>query len=137
MLSSSAEYALKAVIFMAEQDDSRPVKATDIADALNIPRPYLSKLLHELARSDVLVSTRGKHGGFALAKRPSEISLLEVVNSFDRITVGRTCLLGRIDCNDQSPCAVHSHWKAVSEQVSRFFGTTTVADLLHTPARTG
>jgi Rrf2 family protein len=130
VLSSTSEYALKAVLYLAEHDVGAPVRVGQIAEALGIPRNYLAKILHELARSGVLISARGKLGGFRLARLPGHISLLNVVSRFDRIEARRVCLLGKRACSDRQPCPAHSRWKALSEQTTAFFRDTTVADLL-------
>lgn len=131
MLSSTAEYAVKAVLHLAAHADARPVRVGEVADALGIPRNYLSKILHELARAGVLTSSRGKHGGFQLAVPPEELSLLTVVSQFDQISESRSCLLGKAQCSDRHACAVHWRWKALSEQIAAFFSETTVADLMN------
>ncbi len=131
MLSSTAEYAVKAVLYLATHADARPVRVGEVADALGIPRNYLSKILHELARAGVLTSLRGKHGGFQLAVPPGELSLFTVVSHFDHISESRSCLLGRPQCSDRHACAAHWRWKALSEQIGAFFSETTVADLMN------
>lgn len=130
MLSSTAEYALKAVLHLAARDGGPLIRAGEIAEALRIPRNYLAKILHELAWRGTLISSRGRRGGFRLARRPAEISLLSVISHFDHIEARRTCLLGRRECNDRHACAAHWRWKALSEQTAAFFRDTTVADLL-------
>lgn len=129
MLSHTAQYSLKVVLFLAEHAVERPVRANDAADALHISRNYLSKIMHQLVHAGVLTSARGKLGGFQLAVPPSELSLLSIVSHFDRIEERRSCLLGRPECSDGGPCAAHWRWKAVSEQLAAFFRETTVADL--------
>jgi Rrf2 family protein len=106
------------------------VPATDVSSALDIPPNYLGKILHVLARSNVLTSSRGKHGGFELAISPDELSILQVVSLFDRFGGEPTCLLGRSQCTDHQPCAAHQGWKSVSEQILAFFHETTVSDLM-------
>ena len=135
MLSQTAEYALRTVLFLGEHQDRTLVRVGELAEALDIPRNYLSKTLHQLARAGVLASSRGKLGGFRLARPAEQISLAEVIAPFDGPTATRTCLLGRVVCSDQSPCAAHARWKGVSVQVSDFFRETTVAELLG--SRTG
>jgi len=130
MLSQTAEYALRAVLYVAEHAAGRPVRVAEMAGALQIPRNYLSKILHQLARIGVLVSLRGKAGGFQLGVRPDRLTLSAVVTPFDRIEERRRCLLGRPQCTDRTACAVHSRWKDVADQVAEFFRDTTVADLL-------
>jgi Rrf2 family protein len=130
MLSQTAEYALRAVLTIAQEPGGGPVGAGHIASQLQIPQNYLSKTLHQLARARVLESTRGKLGGFRLARPPERIPLLDVITPFDDITGRRTCLLGRPVCSDQSACPAHQRWKEVSEISAAFFRETTVADLL-------
>lgn len=137
MLSQTAEYALRAVLHVAEHGRERPVPVGEIAEALDVPRNYLSKTLHQLSRAGVLASTFGPGGGFRLAIAADALTLDSVVAPFD--TAGeRHCLLGRPQCGDGDPCAAHAHWKGISEQIQRFFATMTVADLLRNPtARPG
>jgi Rrf2 family protein len=130
MLSQTAEYALRTVLFLGEHQDRALVRVGELAESLDIPQNYLSKTLHQLARAGVLASSRGKLGGFRLARPADRISLAEVVAPFHGPTATRSCLLGRAVCSDQSPCAAHARWKEVSERVSAFFGETTVAELL-------
>jgi Rrf2 family protein len=130
MLSQTAEYALRTVLFLGEHRDRSLVRVGELAGTLGIPRNYLSKTLHQLARAGVLASSRGKLGGFRLARPAERISLAEVIAPFDGPTATRTCLLGRTVCSDEHPCAAHSRWKGVSAQVSEFFRETTVAELL-------
>ena len=133
MLSQTAEYALRAALYLAERDGSGPVPVGEMAQALGIPQNYLSKTLHVLARGGVLTSLRGKGGGFQLARAPQRIPLLDVVAPFDRLEERQQCLLQRRECTDGAACAAHWRWKAVASQVATFFRTTTIADIA--PAR--
>lgn len=130
MLSQTAEYALRAVIFLAEHEDEAPLRVGDVARALGAPRNYLSKTLHELARVGILSSLRGPAGGFRLAVSPGKLTLARVVSSFDDPPGRRRCLLGRSQCSDARPCGAHDRWKGVAEAMAEFFRTTTVADVL-------
>jgi Rrf2 family protein len=129
ILSQTAEYALRAVVHLARHGTEGPVQANDLAEATDVPENYLRKVLHELVRSGVLRSTRGKRGGFQLAVPPAQLTLLAIVGRFDGITDRRRCLLGRKECSDAHPCPMHDRWKSTSEQIARFFGSTTVADV--------
>ncbi|HXF95134.1 MAG TPA: Rrf2 family transcriptional regulator [Gemmatimonadales bacterium] len=130
MLSQTAEYALRAVLYLAQEATERPVRVEEMARALRLPRNYLSKTLHLLSRAGVLVSARGKGGGFQLAVPPERLPLLRVVSLFDRFDDRRRCLLGRPQCSDRTACAAHTRWKEVAETVTAFFRQTSVADLL-------
>jgi Rrf2 family protein len=129
MLSQTAEYALRSVLFLADQEGV-PANVEDIAEALGVPRNYLSKTLHRLASEGILHSTRGKGGGFRLGLDPEKLTLLRIVEPFGRMSGERRCLLGRPQCSDRNPCPAHNRWKTVSEQTARFFRETTVSDLV-------
>jgi Rrf2 family protein len=133
MLSQTAEYALRTVLYLAARQGDELHRVSEIAEDLDIPQNYLSKTLHLLARAGVLTSSRGKHGGFRLTKPPSKITLAEVVAPFDGPTGARICLLGRAACSDSDPCPAHGRWKSVSTEVSTFFRETMVSDLLESP----
>jgi Rrf2 family protein len=145
VLSQTAEYALRAVLYLAERTAGPPVRVGEMAEALDIPQNYLSKTLHALVRTGVLRSLRGPSGGFSLARPAGRVSLLAIVRPFDRIESRRSCLLGRPVCSDRGACAAHQAWKKTSEQVATFFRATTIADLLGShptflppsPARSG
>jgi Rrf2 family protein len=101
-----------------------------LAEAIDVPRNYLSKILHELTRSGILKSTRGKNGGFKLAVPPEELPLLRIVQLFDQMGERSRCLLGRPECSDVDPCPVHHRWKETAVQIAAFFRETTVADVV-------
>jgi Rrf2 family protein len=135
ILSQTAEHALRAVLYLAQQEGEQLARVNDIAAALGIPRNYLSKILHALARGGILSSTRGKTGGFRLAVEADRLALIDIIREFDDVTERRQCLLGRPVCSDRTACAAHQRWKDTSEQVAAFFRETTIAELLKgTPA---
>jgi Rrf2 family transcriptional regulator, iron-sulfur cluster assembly transcription factor len=139
MLSQTAEYAFRAVLHIAEAEDTHGrMPVARIARELGVPQNYLSKILHTLARQGVLDSSRGPGGGFGLAIRAEELTLARVVNPFDRLGERQQCLLGRERCSDASPCRAHDQWKTIAAQVRDFFTGTTVAALLdQTPSGRG
>lgn len=137
LLSQTAEYALRAVVALAQRDGEVPMQAMELAQVTGVPEHYLRKVLHDLVRAGVLRSTRGKHGGFDLAVPAEQLSLLSVVSRFDAISERRRCLLGRFECSDADPCPAHEHWRATAEHVARFFQSTTVADVVGTAPASG
>ncbi len=129
MISQTSEYALRAVVYLAERGDDLPVRVETIGAALGIPANYLSKTLNVLVRAKVVASMRGPTGGFRLAVRPDKLMLLKVVEPFDPMLQRRQCLLGKSECSDRTACHAHHAWKQTSETVTHFFRTTTVADI--------
>ena len=128
-LNSTTQYALRAVLYVAEHGSAGPIRVDAIAADLRAPRNYLSKTMHALARAGILKSERGPRGGFRLARPADQISLGEVVAPFEPMTE-RRCLLGRTTCGWKNPCSAHPRWEAVAVAQQAFFRETTVADLL-------
>ncbi len=131
ILSQTTVYALKAVMYLAAADPGESIRVDDMANKLDVPRNYLSKILHSLARSNILDSTRGPKGGFRLVARPEDLPLEDIVSQFQEVSERPQCFLGREECSDSTPCAAHDHWKGASTAMHRFFKETTVADLSH------
>lgn len=129
LLSQTGEYALRAVLYVADQRTERAIQVGEMARALDVPQNYLSKTLHQLVRAGVLTSTRGKSGGFRLAVPPERLFLSRIVAPFGDVQDRQRCLLGRSTCSDRTACAAHTRWKEVAEKLTTFFRETTVADL--------
>ena len=132
MISQSTEYALRAALHIAENDGRGPVRVQDAARDLDVPRNYLSKILHQLGRAGVVTSSRGPNGGFRLAAPPEDILLARIVEPFEPNLVDgkRRCLMGREVCSDDNPCGAHHHWKRVAAEILSFFHSKTLGDLM-------
>jgi len=129
ILSQTAVYALRATLCLAGHGPSARVRVDDIAEQLSVPRNYLSKILHALARAGLLTSSRGPGGGFQLARPARDLMLSDVVGQFDELPAESGCLLGRAACSERDPCAAHHRWKDVSTAVDHFFRETSIGDL--------
>ena len=132
MLSKTAKYALRAVAYVASEtgDTSRCVPLTEIADALDVPANYLSKVTHRLAHDGILESTRGPGGGFRLAVPADRLVLARITAPFEATGGPLPCLLEDRACNPAEPCVAHERWKEIAGEMRDFFEDTTVAELL-------
>ena len=130
MLNQSADYALRAVLFVAQPRRRRSCPTSTIARATGIPRNYLGKVLHALVEAGVLLSVRGPQGGFRLAAPASELTLADVAAPFHKLRQRRVCLLGSRPCDATRPCAAHHHWQHAADEITSFFRTTTIAAML-------
>jgi Rrf2 family protein len=133
VLPQTAEYALRAVSYIAEHEHAGPVPVSAIAASLRAPQNYLSKTLYELGTLGVLQSARGAQGGYRLAVRPDRLRLATIVEPFLPPTEHR-CIMGRTRCRDDLPCGAHYRWKEVKETAEAFFAELTVAHLLSASA---
>lgn len=127
-LNSTAQTALRAVVYLCQRAPDHKVPVDEIAKAIGLPRNYLSKTLNALRRSGVLTASRGPGGGFGLARPANEITLADLIKPFVPVG-GRRCLLGRKHCSDVDPCCAHAQWSRVVTATERFFNQTTVAAL--------
>lgn len=129
MLNQSSQHAVRAMAKLAESG-GQWVRAKDLAETADVPFHYLAKLLGQLVRVGILDATRGKHGGYRLAKPAAEITLFEVIDTIEPISGPRQCLLSRRDCDSESPCGIHDKWSVVLRQVYDFLENTTLADVV-------
>lgn len=112
IFSPSTEYALHALIYLAGIKSDRPSQVSQIALAEGIPRPFLAKILNQLERRRLVLSTRGPGGGFRLARPASQIMASEVIALFDDLgSYERICILGLDKCSDRHSCPLHKDWK--------------------------
>lgn len=133
LLSQTSRYALGATAYMAERhEEDRAVPVGEIADAIGVPRNYLSKTLHQLARQGVLTSERGPKGGFRLARNPAHVRLFDVVGPLDPSFAEHGCLLGLPSCSDANPCAAYERWRDLADHMSHFLESTHLIDLTRT-----
>lgn len=130
MLNQSAEYALRAVLYMANAGAGRAYKATEIAAALDLPATYLSKIMHTLVRERVLRSVRGPTGGYSLAVAAARLPVVQIVAPFQPIEQSDRCLMGDRACDHTDPCAAHQRWGAMKAHFTSFLQKTTVAEML-------
>jgi len=130
MLSQTSEYAIRALLFLAQRPAGEAVPATRIAEALGAPANYLAKTLNALAHTRLISSARGPAGGFRLRRPAERITLAEIDDSFGEVRPPAVCLLGDRPCDGRAPCAAHARWAAVCAQMSAPLQATTLADLL-------
>ena len=130
VLSHSADYALRAVLYLAAHDGGRLIPANEIAEALHVPQRYLGKVLNTLAHAGTLSSTRGPRGGFRLVRDPAQLTLADVIAPFDAIGEPLQCLLHHRECSLTHPCAAHHDWQRIGTDLRDFFQRMSVAELL-------
>mgnify|MGYP001239251557 CR=1 FL=1 len=131
MISQTVEYALRAIVTIA-QHDGLPCTAQQISKLTQVPAPYLSKLMQGLVRTGLVKSQRGLHGGFILNKKPSELTVWEVVDAVEPFQRIIECPLG-IKSHGSKLCPLHRRLDRAMVTVEEQFRDTTIADVLAEP----
>lgn len=131
MISQTAEYALRAIVYLA-MNHGKAFTTQQISGTTKVPSAYLSKILQSLAKAELVQSQRGLGGGFVLAKSPGEISILEVLNAVDPIRRIRSCPLG-LKAHGNVLCALHKRLDDATAIIEKSFAETTIAEILARP----
>ncbi len=127
MISQTAEYALRAMVFLAMR--AAGSTGQEIAKATQVPPGYLSKVMQQLARAKLVKSQRGIGGGFILAKEPSQISILDIVNAVDPIEKLTICPLG-VQGHGLNLCPLHKRVSEATAQVEKAFAESLLSELI-------
>ena len=128
MFARSSGYAVKALTHLAGQPPGKLVGAREMATTLDIPMPFLWKILRKLGQKKLVRSFKGVRGGYQLARPAERISVSQILTAGQDNHVGR-CILGLAQCDDQNPCPLHSRWKDLRVEIEHTLESTTLADL--------
>lgn len=131
MLSNSSKYALNAVLYLAvNSSQEKKIMAKQISEETKIPKAYLSKLMQELTRHNLISSVRGPRGGFYLTDENREVSLMEIVTLIDGDNRLTSCMLGLHECDATNPCPIHHFVGDTKKKFVKNLKKTTVQDLV-------
>ncbi|WP_319482987.1 Rrf2 family transcriptional regulator [Draconibacterium orientale] len=131
MLSNTCKYALRALIYLGKfsKEDKR-VGIKKISEDLGLSSPFLGKILQNLVKQKLLVSTKGPNGGFSLSRDASEISLWDIVIKVDGEEFFTNCLISLEPCKTHDPskplCPVHAQYEKLRQDISNFYKTTSL-----------
>jgi Rrf2 family protein len=135
MFSKTCKYGLRAVIYIASQPkvkDKTGIK--QISKDLNLPTPFLAKILQQLAKQKILGSTKGPHGGFSLLKDPKKITLLDIVKTIDGEEIFTNCIIHDRTCKNadkhKETCPLHDDYSKIRADLVKMFESTTIEDLV-------
>lgn len=134
MLSNTCKYALRALIYLSiySREDYR-VGIKKISEDLKISSPFLGKILQNLVKQKLLVSTKGPNGGFSLSKKPEDISLMDIVTIVDGAEFFSNCLIGLRPCSAHDPdkpyCPVHFKYEELRVETADFYKRTSLRDV--------
>ncbi len=128
MISTTSEYALRALIELAHLEDGQIMAGKALSDAAGIPAQYLSKILASLGRAGIIDATRGLRGGYGLAKPAKEILLIDVIEVFEGVRSRPACILDKNrQCDNSNPCPAHDRFQRARQSYLKFLEETSIA----------
>ena len=131
MLSNTCKYAIRAVIYLAINNSGKKLGIKKIASDLDIPAPFLGKILQSLAKHRILSSTKGPNGGFGLGKDPQDILLMDIVDIIDGVDNFEKCAIGVRYCSEQeNHCALHKQYSKLREEMKNLFKYSKVSEMV-------
>ena len=133
MLSNTSKYAIRAVIYLTlYAGEEKKIGIKQISKDLNIPTPFLGKILQTLAKHKLLSSTKGPHGGFGLGKSANEIKLIDIVDIIDGQDIFKKCLIRLDDCSEdeKEQCSLHNKYMEIRKNLVTLFQHEKISELV-------
>ena len=129
-LAKLTDYGIVLLSYMARDPGETARTARELADKSGLPLPTVSKVLKTLSRSGLLVSHRGKHGGYSLAREPQLISVADMLEALEGPLSLTECATDMpTACDIESSCPVHSNWKVINRAVLEALSRVTLSDM--------
>ena len=132
-ITTLAEYGVICALHLAKRAEERPVTGRDIAASERLPVDYVEQILLRLRRADIVASTRGAHGGYALSRPASEITVREVIAAAELATFDLHCISHPVDeerCSDAQNCSIRPVWVLLQNKINNVLDSVVLSDLL-------
>ncbi|HEY9363259.1 MAG TPA: Rrf2 family transcriptional regulator [Chitinophagaceae bacterium] len=130
MFSKTCEYAIRAMIFIAQQSkNGHKTGIKEVAKGINAPEFFIGKILQDLSKTPLLQSFKGPTGGFYLDDESLKSSLADIVQAVDGDKLFSGCGLGMESCSETTPCPIHHEFKIVRQEIYRMLHAAKLNDL--------
>ncbi|HXS55402.1 MAG TPA: Rrf2 family transcriptional regulator [Hanamia sp.] len=131
MFSKTAEYALRAAIFIAQKGTiEHKLGIDEIAKAIDSPQSFTAKILQMLTKDNKIVSSaRGPHGGFYITRQSKKLPAKAILEAVEEQDVLKKCVLGLKQCSELKPCPMHAEYKLIRLRLNQLFENTTIQHL--------
>lgn len=130
-LTRKGDYAIRGIIYLAEQPQGKISLLSDIATAVDVPHTFLAKIFQQFSKTGIVKSFRGTGGGFMLANPPEKITLLEVVEAIEGTIAPNLCVISPGMCERDSFCKVHPVWAQVQVKIRQMLSEVTLDMLIN------
>lgn len=131
ILSKTCMYALRSITYIGQNSslqNKRGIK--ELAENLELPLPYLSKILQRLVKEKIIQSAKGPNGGFYLNEISKEKKIITIIEVIDGLSFFTDCGLGLNECSETHPCPLHNDFKIYRDGLYFMFSEKTIADLI-------
>ncbi len=130
VITRATEYAIRTVIFLAQQPKDEIVLKKDICRTQDVTPAFLTKILQPLIKNGIVSSQRGVGGGFLLAKDPDQITLLDILQAEEGPLKLNHCLVDNDSCQREEHCSAHEVWSEVQSEMVKVLKRYSVAELV-------
>ena len=130
MLTNASKYAVKAVNFLVlNSNEERKLSVKHIAEKIEVPKPFLSKILQKLSANEIISSSKGPGGGFYITRNQIERSILEIIVEVEGKDRLKQCALNFDHCDESEPCVIHDLIAVEKEGLRQAYKNITLKDL--------
>jgi Rrf2 family protein len=127
--SKTCEYAIRAVIFIAQKsEDGRKVGIKEIAGGIDSPEHFIAKILQDLSKRELIQSSKGPNGGFFIDSHSRNHTLADVVKAVDGDKIFTGCGLGLKSCSETKPCPLHNEFKEIRRKMHVTLQSATIGE---------
>ncbi|MDD3411102.1 MAG: Rrf2 family transcriptional regulator [Eubacteriales bacterium] len=131
-LSTRGKYGLYAMFYLAQHDGAGPQSLQSIAST-GVPRQYLEQLLGNLRRAGLVSTVRGAQGGYQLAKKPADVTILDIIDAMEGPLELSECMNEDNHCTRACQCPVRYVWQRLTDSINGELARVTLEDMLHQP----
>jgi Rrf2 family transcriptional regulator, cysteine metabolism repressor len=131
-LSSKEQTGLRAMIEFARCHGNGPTALSEVAQAQDLPLPYLERVAAELRRAGLLTSVRGARGGYYLAREPGQIRVSDVFRALEGQLISVDCMGpdGSSCCDREATCEARNVWQSLQDCLTDTLDNMTLADVI-------
>jgi len=127
MLSKTCEYAIRAMIYLAQHSGKTAmINIKEIAEKIDSPELFIAKILQGLSRKGFVKSVKGRNGGFYIDADSHKISLADIIITIDGDKMFTGCGVGLDYCSEKNPCPVHHQYKATRSALYKIYKNATL-----------
>lgn len=128
MLSKTCEYAIRAMIYLAQQSGrGEMVNIKEISEKIDSPELFIGKILQGLSKQGFLQSSKGRYGGFSMSEKNTKASLADIVIAIDGDKMFKGCGVGLKYCSEKNPCPIHNEYKIARQELFNIYKNTTLS----------